>query len=74
MTFALALTLSPFAAPASAQESSKGFVDKAVTELLSDKDLTAIDRYWADSYIQRNPGLALTSAVLKEAPRTCRWT
>lgn len=63
----VALTLSPFAAPAMAQESNKDFVVKAVTELFSNKDLTAIDRYWAESYMQRNPGLASTSAVLKEA-------
>ena len=65
--FALALSLSTLAAPAMAQDSNKDFVVKAVTELFVNKDLTAIDRYWADSYIQRNPGLASTSAVLKEA-------
>jgi predicted SnoaL-like aldol condensation-catalyzing enzyme len=65
--FALALTMTSFAAPATAQESNKDFVVRAVTELFSDKDLTAIDRYWADSYLQRNPGLASSSAVLKEA-------
>jgi predicted SnoaL-like aldol condensation-catalyzing enzyme len=66
-TLALAVALSSFAAPALGQESNKEFVVKAVTELFSKKDLTAIDRYWAESYIQRNPGLASTSAVLKEA-------
>lgn len=65
--FAFALALSTLAAPALAQDSNKDFVVKAVTELFSNKDLTAIDRYWADSYIQRNPGLASTSAVLKAA-------
>lgn len=65
--FAVALTLSPLAGTAMAQESNKDFVVKAVTELFSNKDLTAIDRYWAESYLQRNPGLASTSAVLKEA-------
>lgn len=66
---ALALAFSglALAAPAVAQEDNKAFVVKAVTELFSNKDLTAIDRYWADSYIQRNPGLASTSAVLKDA-------
>ena len=64
---ALAIVISAFSAPAMAQESNKDFVVKAVTELFSNKDLTAIDRYWADSYMQRNPGLASTSAVLKEA-------
>jgi len=65
--FGLALALSSFAAPAMAQETNKEFVVKAVTELFSNKDLSAIDRYWADSYRQRNPGLASTSAVLKDA-------
>lgn len=65
--FTIALTLSPLVGPAMAQESSKDFVVKAVTELFTNKDLTAIDRYWAESYMQRNPGLASTSAVLKEA-------
>jgi len=63
----LALTFSSLAGTAMAQESNKDFVVKAVMELFSKKDLTAIDRYWADSYMQRNPGLASTSAVLKEA-------
>jgi len=65
--FAVALTLSPLLGPAMAQESNADFVVKAVTELFSNKDLTAIDRYWAESYMQRNPGLASTSAVLKDA-------
>ena len=65
--FAFVVALSTLTAPAMAQESNKDFVVKAVTELFSNKDLTAIDRYWADSYIQRNPGLASTSAVLKAA-------
>lgn len=64
---ALTLTLSSLAGTAMAQESNKDFVVKAVTELFSNKDPTAIDRYWADSYMQRNPRLASTSAVLKEA-------
>lgn len=65
--FAVAFSLFCVAAPAFAQVSHKDFVVQAVTELFVDKDLTAIDRYWADSYMQRNPGLASTSAVLKEA-------
>lgn len=65
----IALALSPFAAPAMAQTSNADFVVNAVTELFIERDLTAIDRYWADSYMQRNPGLASTSAVLKDALR-----
>lgn len=65
--FAIALTIAPVAGPALAQDSNKDLVVKAVTELFSNKDLTAIDRYWAASYLQRNPGLASTSAVLKDA-------
>ena len=66
-TFALALAMTALAGPVLAQQSNKDFVVNAVTELFSNKDLTAIDRYWADSYLQRNPGLPSTSAVLKEA-------
>lgn len=62
-----ALTVSAFAAPALASDANKDLVVKAVTELFVNKDLTAIDRYWAEDYIQRNPGLASTSAVLKDA-------
>lgn len=62
-----ALTVSAFAAPALANDANKDLVVKAVTELFVNKDLTAIDRYWAEDYIQRNPGLASTSAVLKDA-------
>ena len=65
--FTLALAVTAPALPAIAQETNKEFVVQAVTELFVNKDLTAIDRYWADSYMQRNPGLASTSAVLKEA-------
>lgn len=63
----LTLSLSSLAAPVMAQVSNAEFVVNAVTELFIKRDLTAIDRYWADSYMQRNPGLASTSAVLKEA-------
>lgn len=65
--FALAMAVPVLPGAAFAQESNKDFVVKAVTELFSNKDLTAIDRYWAEDYMQRNPGLASTSAVLKEA-------
>lgn len=65
--FALALAMTALTGPVLAQQSNKDFVVNAVTELFSNKDLTAIDRYWADSYLQRNPGLPSTSAVLKEA-------
>lgn len=62
-----ALTVSAFAAPALANDANKDLVVKAVTELFVNKDLTAIDRYWAPDYMQRNPGLASSSAVLKDA-------
>lgn len=38
---------------ARAEETKKGFVVRAVTELLPDKDLTAIGRHLADSDVQR---------------------
>lgn len=66
-TLALALAITAFAAPVLAQQSNKEFVVNAVTALFIDGDLTAIDRYWADDYIQRNPMLPSGSAVIKEA-------
>jgi len=65
--FAVAVALFPVAAPAFAQASNRDFVVQAITELFVERDLTAIDRYWADSYLQRNPWLASSSAALKEA-------
>ncbi|MBA4349697.1 MAG: hypothetical protein C0427_00410 [Rhodobacter sp.] len=65
--FAFALAISGFAAPALAQESNKDFVVKAVTELFIDGDITAVDRYWAEDYIQRNPMFPSGSAVIREA-------
>jgi predicted SnoaL-like aldol condensation-catalyzing enzyme len=39
----------------STPEENKQLVLKAAKELFSDLDLTALDRYWSDSYIQHNP-------------------
>jgi predicted SnoaL-like aldol condensation-catalyzing enzyme len=64
---AFALTLSSLAGPASAEASNKDFVVQAITELFIDRDLTAIDRYWAEDYIQRNPLFPSGSAVIREA-------
>lgn len=55
------------AAPAGAEPANKDFVVNAVTELFINRDLTAIDRYWAEDYIQRNPMFPSGSAVIKEA-------
>ncbi|MEO3813200.1 nuclear transport factor 2 family protein [Sphaerisporangium sp. B11E5] len=35
--------------------SNKDIVLTAMRELFHDKDLTAIDRYWAEPYVQHNP-------------------
>lgn len=48
-----AICLAPVAASADAQ--TRDFVVNAVTELFIERDLTAIDRYWAEDYAQRNP-------------------
>lgn len=56
-----------FAAPATAQQSSKEFVVNAVTEVFIKRDLTAIDRHWAKDYIQRNPMFPSGSAVIRDA-------
>jgi predicted SnoaL-like aldol condensation-catalyzing enzyme len=66
-TLALALALSSLAAPAFAQETNKDFVVKAVTELFINGDVTAVDRYWAEDYKQRNPMFPSGSAVIREA-------
>lgn len=39
----------------SSAEANKELVLKAAKELFQELDLTAIDRYWGDSYIQHNP-------------------
>lgn len=57
-------TLAP---PAFAQTSTRDFVVTAITELFIDRDLTAIDRYWAEDYIQRNPMFPSGRAVIREA-------
>jgi len=62
-TLSLALLAAPLAASA---ESTKEFVTKAVTELLVNGDVTAVDRYWADDYIQRNPLFPSGAGVIKD--------
>jgi len=47
-------------------ETAKELVTKAVKELFEDGDLTAIDRYWAEDYLQHNPNFQSGSAVIKE--------
>ena len=34
---------------------AKALVVQAITELMIERDLTAIDRSWSEDYIQRNP-------------------
>lgn len=36
-------------------QTNKALVTKAYQELFGDHDLTAVDRYWAENYIQHNP-------------------
>jgi predicted SnoaL-like aldol condensation-catalyzing enzyme len=38
-------------------QANKTLVTKAYQELFGDHDLTALDRYWADEYIQHNPSM-----------------
>lgn len=45
---------------------NKDFVVNAITELFIDGDITAIDRYWATHYKQRNPSFPSGTAVIKE--------
>jgi predicted SnoaL-like aldol condensation-catalyzing enzyme len=46
--------MSPGTAP-SQLEANKALVRKALHELFVLRDLTALDRHWADPYIQHNP-------------------
>jgi len=45
--------------------SHKAFVKKALTELFIKGDLTALDRYWSDHYIQHNPMIGNGHDALK---------
>lgn len=40
--------------PKTAEESTKDYMIKAITELFINRDLTAVDRYFAEDYIQHN--------------------
>jgi len=59
---ALALVATPALAAA---ETTKEFVTKAVTELFVDGDVTAIDRYWSEDYLQHNPNFPSGTEVIK---------
>lgn len=48
-----------------ADSSKTDFVLTAITAAFIDKDLSAIDKYWADTYIQHNPMGPSGSAALK---------
>ena len=45
--------------------SHKALVKKALTELFVNGDLTALDRYWSDHYIQHNPMIGNGHDALK---------
>jgi len=45
--------------------SHKAFVKKSLTELFIKGDLTALDRYWSDHYIQHNPMIGNGHDALK---------
>jgi predicted SnoaL-like aldol condensation-catalyzing enzyme len=42
--------------PAADAAANKALVRKAITELFINRDLTAVARYWGDTYVQHNPG------------------
>lgn len=42
--------------PAADAAANKELVRKAITELFINRDLSALDRYWGDTYVQHNPG------------------
>ncbi len=44
---------------------NKELAKTAMTELFINRDLTALDRYWAADYIQHNPGIQNGTAHVK---------
>jgi len=61
-----ALSLALITAPGLAfAETTKEFVTKAVTELLVNGDVSAVDKYFAEDYIQRNPNFRSGRDVIK---------
>jgi predicted SnoaL-like aldol condensation-catalyzing enzyme len=52
-------------AGAKADTPPREFVINAITELFIERDLTAIDRYWAEDYAQRNPMFPSGRDVIK---------
>ncbi|MER7778895.1 nuclear transport factor 2 family protein [Streptomyces sp. NPDC096191] len=47
-------------------EGNVGIVLTAMRELFADKDLTAIDRYWAEPHIQHSPRMPNGLGTLRE--------
>ena len=45
---------------------NKELVKKAITELFIHGDVTALDRYWSDNYIQHNPQIPNGRDALKQ--------
>jgi predicted SnoaL-like aldol condensation-catalyzing enzyme len=45
---------------------NKELVKKAMIELFINKDITALDRYWSDNYIQHNPQIPNGRDALKQ--------
>ena len=45
---------------------NKELVKKAMTELFINGDVTALDRYWSDNYIQHNPQIPNGRDALKQ--------
>ena len=44
---------------------NKELVKKAMTELFINGDVTALDRYWSDNYVQHNPQIPNGRDALK---------
>ena len=45
---------------------NKELVLKAITDVFVNKDITAFDKYFAENYIQHNPGIPNGTEVLKQ--------
>ena len=50
--------------------SNKALVKTAITEMFIKGDVTALDRYWADPYIQHNPQIPNGHQALRELAKT----
>ena len=59
----------PSARPSNVAQDNKALVTRAVDELFGQKDLSAVDRYWAEPYLQHDASLASGVEAFREFVR-----